>query len=193
MSLSKYVFAAALVASSAFAANAATVASVGTTGTGPFTVDAGNLIVVSNPAWDLNPTSPYSEWIWSDLDNFSHTFTYQFNLAGYSTSSASLNGLIGLDDTGEIYLNGNLIFSALTGNHYSNLVSYGTSDDAYFNAGLNTLTITDNNTGGGPAATRATATIDATPVPLPGTLPLLGGALALVGFGASRKRRNTSV
>lgn len=185
----------------ALSANAATVLSTGTfAGSTTFVSSAGGAIVGSNNA-AYAAEDAFSNWVWDLNPNASPvTFTVDFDLSGYNASTASLSGLWGVDNYGSAYLNGTLISTILFGlPAFATLTAY--SDiGASFNAGINHLTFVTVNGyvlpdvgDPGPAAFRATVnvTADVAPVPLPAGLPLLAGALGLLGLGAARRRRNT--
>ncbi len=148
-------------------------------------------IVSDNDAYSDEITVQPSEWVWvGSINAPSATFEFSFDLTGFDVSTASLDGVWGVDNFGSILLNGTLI-AELTGNvvdHFSILRGYGTDDAGLFNQGLNTVTYAMFNGGPGPAAFRATAVVEADPisaVPLPaGGLLLLG---ALAGLGLRRR------
>ncbi|PZR00664.1 MAG: hypothetical protein DI533_09015 [Cereibacter sphaeroides] len=208
---------AGVVAVSACAANAATV-STGSTlvSGGGFSIDTsapgyqGNGVkkAVSDPAnaWILSDTDPSSQWIWDEAlvnsingNTFGGpvTFLYSFSLAGYNALTASLAGLISIDDIVTVTLNGYTIFEDNdaydNGANWSKYQDYGTADGSLFKAGWNTLAFTVTNSGAYPAGLRATVEVEASPVPLPAALPLLGGALAAFGFIGVRRKRSATL
>ncbi|ARE40029.1 hypothetical protein RGUI_1888 [Rhodovulum sp. P5] len=137
-------------------------------------------------------TTPESEWVWEG-DAYSVDevdFSFEFDLTGYDVSTASLAGLIGVDNTVTVYLNGNEFFSH---SGFTSLVSYGTAEASYFLPGLNVLSYEAVDLGG-PGSFRATVTVTAdvaaTPaVPLPAGAPLMIGAFALLGALGMRAKR----
>jgi hypothetical protein len=104
-------------------------------------------------------------------------------------TAASLTGAANVDDSGYAFLNGYLISSQLSelGN-----TSFSTSNQLYFDTGVNTFVISDSNSGGGPSAVAFYANINytsPTPVPEGPALPMLGiCALALLGAMVIVKR-----
>lgn len=198
----KGLWIAGLFAVSTLSANAATVASSGTMPSGDFTIQGGGTTVaVSDPSnkWYIGPTPSASVWIWDQSKvvlgggTFGGpvTFLYSFVLTGFNAVTATLGGLVGLDDFGEIRLNGNLIFSDYSGNNYSAMQSYGTTNSSFFTAGTNTLSFFVNNAGLYPAGLRATVTVsaDVSAVPVPAALPLLVASLGGFGFIGRRKKK----
>lgn len=103
----------------------------------------------------------------------------------------------GADNYGAVYLNGTQINSIAFGyGAFQTLAAYNGAA-ATFNARANLLTFVVFNgvpnqpsAAPGPAAFRATVNVTATVVPLHAGLPLLAGALGLLGLGAARRRRN---
>lgn len=208
----KGAVAAGFLALSAFSVNAATV-STGSTLVegGGFSIQGGGTKVeVSDPsnAWLLpaDDTSPHSQWIWDQAlvnsingNTFGGpvTFLYSFSLAGFNALTASLSGLISIDDIVTVTLNGETIFQDLdaydNGANWSKYQNYGSSNGSLFNAGWNTLAFTVTNSGAYPAGLRATVEVEASPVPLPAALPLLGGALAAFGFVGARRKRSAKL
>lgn len=202
----RMTIAAGALALSALGANAATVAVDGTRVGGNFTIAPGGsgngvVVAVSDPAnqWNLAPTTPFSEWIWDEAlvnsiggNTFGGpvTFLYTFSLAGYKAATASLSGLLSIDDNVIVTLNGTTILSDLDGQsaNWNGVQTYGTANGGLFRAALNTLSFTVSNDGRYPAGLRATVEIEASPIPVPAALPLLGTALAAFGALAARRR-----
>lgn len=207
----KTILAAGLLAATTMTASAATVATDGTKVGGNFTIQTGGtgngvVVAVSDPAgqWNLDPTTPFSEWIWDqalvdsiDGNTFGGpvTFLYKFSLAGFKAATASLSGLLSIDDNVTVTLNGTTILSDQDGQHqnWNGAQVYGSASGSLFNAGLNTLAFTVTNDGRYPAGLRATVGVEASPVPLPAALPLLGAALAAFGALAARRKRRAAI
>jgi hypothetical protein len=146
-------------------------------------VDAGNVVASNNALYSSETTNPASDWVWTDSGAQSATFSYTFDLTGYDVSTASLSGLWGVDNTGDVFLNGFLIASlpSVTTDNFTSLSSYAASDSTLFNQGMNTLlfVLTD---AGGPESFRATAILDAeaAAVPVPAALPLFAAGLVFL-------------
>lgn len=181
----------ALGASSAGAATVSTAA----TGLTPFTSPDGAVYQPGHDGgWVANDA--VASWIWvaGAGINTPITLVYQFSLNGYQAATATLSGLISLDDVGTVKLNGTQIFADWApydhGSNWGTVQSYGTTDSSLFLAGLNTLTFTITNSGG-PGGLRATAMVEAEPgaVPVPAALPLLAGALGGLGAMGMRRKR----
>lgn len=194
--------AAAALALSAVAADAATIAQGGTQATGAvlpagdtaFVLQSGHQVVqVSNPAYSLAATTPASNWVWDASQQANPiTFLFTFTLSGWQVASASLSGLWGVDNFGEVRLNGHKIgeLQDYTMNNFITLHAFGTS--SYFQSGTNVLSFDLRNETAkeqGPAAFRASVAVDVAAVPLPAAAPLLGGALAAFGALALRRKR----
>jgi hypothetical protein len=102
-------------------------------------------------------------------------------------TAASLEGEANVDDIGYVFLNGNLISGAI--GEFGD-TAFGTSDLSFFQAGTNTVVISDENTGG-PSGVAYYADIDyssaAGVTPEPGSFLLLGsGLLGLAGMVRSK-------
>jgi len=109
------------------------------------------------------------------------TFSHEFNLTGFNVSTATLSGVWGVDNIGKAYLNGAEISSITYGYPaFQTLTEYSATSG--FVEGLNSLYFVVENTGSyisrNPAAFRAEALIEATPIPVPASFPLLIAAIA---------------
>lgn len=102
-------------------------------------------------------------------------------------SAISLTGAGNVDDWGYVFLNGNLI-SPQQLTEFGN-VGFGTNNAAYFLSGLNTLVISDSNSGGGPSAVAFYANINysTSVTPEPSTMIMLATGLAGVAGAIRRK------
>ena len=189
-----------LMASSALAATVAYEASTLTgDSVGGIEPVSGTEIRSTNAAYDDEgdtPTTPASHFVW--VDNIqtvdSAVFEFQFDMSQYIVSTASLSGLWAVDNLGTVFLNGNELasFSTTTVDTFNDILAngvYGTSDATLFNAGMNTLRF-ELEDDGAQAGFRATAVVHATPIPVPGDLPLALGGMA--AFGALRVMRRRS-
>jgi len=184
---------AAALGVSALGANAATIINVGTSaGTGgPFVGTTGVLVDSDDAAYAGG--EGFSNWVWDANGDNTVTYTVTFNLTSFQIASAVLSGLWGVDNIGTVLLNGVQISELTYGvGAFASLTSYGSSNDGEFMTGVNTLQfvalndISDTNGGPGPVAFRATVNVSA--IPVPAALPLLAGAVGLLGFGAARRR-----
>lgn len=209
MSYFKVLAVTACVSVAAVSAQAATVLegvtkAANDASSGPFTIyGGGDKALVSDPANAWTTTSINgSEWIWDASKVVLNgtflgpvTFAVNFSLAGYDLATATLSGLLAVDDIVTVTLNGNTIFQDLNAYdgslaNWQGYQSYGTDVASYFNAGLNTLLFEVTNSGAYPAGLNATVLVEASPVPLPAALPLLGGAVMGMGLiGRLRKRK----
>ena len=184
---------AAGVTLAALAATASTVAigGTGSTGAGGFTDPAGT-VDTNNGAYTQEITTPASNWVWVEnpvSDTITYDFTFTFDLTGFDASTASLAGLWGVDNSGTVDLNGTEVSFLDFGYEAFNQLTAFDDTGAAFVDGINTLTFHATNSGG-PGAFRASVSVEAAPVPLPASLPLLGVALAGLGYVASRRKRN---
>ena len=192
--------AAAIIATTlaAGAAQAATVA-YGTTqadGSGGINPVGGTSMASFLPGFfSAETTTPASEWVWVDLPGVANdlqdvdaaVFEFTFDLTGYDLSTVELAGRWGVDNYGEIFLNGTSIgglLSQLDMSNFTTLHDYGTVDDGLFLSGVNVLQFSVNDAGG-QAGFRATAvvTADLAAVPLPAGAALLGLGLGALAFG----------
>ncbi len=164
----------------------------GSTGAGGFTSNIATTDT-GNGAYFNGLTTPESDWVWANdpLVEFGDVvFTFVFDLTGYDLSTAALAGLWGVDNSGRVELNGAKISELFFGYPAFQTLTAFSDAGATLNAGVNELKFFTTNSGG-PGGFRASVTVTAEPsaVPLPSSLPLLGGvAMALAGFGLRRKR-----
>jgi hypothetical protein len=189
----KVITLAAGVSLLALGANAATVAvgGTGTGGAGGFTDPAGT-VDTNNGAYTQQVTTPASNWVWVEnpaSEFITYDFTFTFDLTGFDASTASLEGLWGVDNSGTVDLNGTEVSFLDFGYPAFQTLTAFTDAGATFLDGINTLTFHATNEGG-PGAFRASVSVEAAPVPLPASLPLLGAALAGLGYAATRRKRN---
>lgn len=191
----KGVVAAAFMAASVATGHAATVAigGTGSTGAGGFTLASGTIVNVSNAAYFNGATTPASNWVWESSRNSSPLqFLFKFSLSAFQLASATLSGLWGVDNTGEVKLNGTTISSLpnVVSSNFTALTAFSATS-SLFTSGLNTLSFDVANFGvNNPAAFRASVEVTAVAaVPLPATLPLMGGAVMALGVVAKRRKR----
>ncbi|PZR00665.1 MAG: hypothetical protein DI533_09020 [Cereibacter sphaeroides] len=191
----KIIAASAAIVVAGFSAQAATVAigGTGSTGAGGFTSDLATTDT-NNGAYYQGATTPASNWVWANdplVEYGQVIFTFAFDLTGFNAASATLSGLWGVDNLGEVFLNGTRVSWLDFGYSAFDSLTAFDGTGATFNAGLNELTFFAINAGG-PGAFRASVTVSADPipaaVPLPAALPLLAGAVAAVGFVARRRK-----
>ena len=185
---------------SAVSANAATVLNVGTFA-GDNTVfvsgQGGTLADSDNPAYAAEDAA--SNWVWDFSELNAGSFIVTFDLSPYVDSVFALSGFWGADNMGEVKLNGNTISTLSYGPaSYTSLTAF--NDEGFLNnTSMNTIQFLVNNGNPGDpnepaegAAFRATILVTATPiaaVPLPAGLPMLAGAIGLLGLGAARRRK----
>jgi hypothetical protein len=174
--------------------------SIGSVTGGTFTSD----VVVSDRDHHLyyqGATTSPSNWVWKYglASDATIDFTFSFDLTGYDLNTISLWGLWGVDNTGIVSLNGNLVssLSTVTRLNFRTLTEYSTTQVGFFNQGVNNLVYSATNAGG-PGAFRAagelyaglTSTIAraaAVPVSAPASLLLV--VLGLAGFGARKRQK----
>jgi hypothetical protein len=188
------VFALAALATSV---SALTVAS-GTTQAG----DTDNIELVGPDTSIISPghfsgfgSQPGAEWVWAPgaFANTSHSFSFSFDLTGYDLNTAQLSGIVLVDNTVDILLNGTSFFSLLNqiASNYSTQNPFSTSDTSLFLAGVNEV-IFNAADAGGAYGFNASITVSASPasaVPLPAGLPLL---LAGLGGLVLMRRRSAA-
>lgn len=208
----KIVALSAVLATASFAASAATIFSASTQAGGVggiglanpagngsiYALDVNAYPILQGPYFN-GTTDPASQWVWaapeSPLLSQALQFVFNFTLTAKEATNATLSGVWAVDNEADVYLNGNLI-SQLLGNLSSSFDQlHDLADLGFLKAGLNTLTFEARNIGGdptqgNPAALLASVTVDVAPVPLPASLPLLAGALAVFGFVSSRRKRS---
>lgn len=134
-----------------------------------------------------------SDWVWgSGGVNSSASFEFTFDMTGFDVTTASLSGLLVVDNEATVSLNGTVIDSFLGAvtSHFETTNAYGTTDTSLFNTGVNVLTYDVNDLGGLwglRANVEVTADMALSDIPLPAGAPLMIGGLALLGW--MRKRR----
>ena len=140
--------------------------------------------------------NPGSRWIsylgspFSGAGTVSVTTT--FDLTGYKANTASLSGLWGVDNDGEIFLNGVSTGFTLLGSSGANFnVLHNFSVGSGFVAGINTLTVAVFDSGN-PAAVRLDGlSLTADAVPEPASWMMLIAGFGMVG--AAQRRRSAVV
>ena len=161
--------------------------------------DSGALESVSDPAY--LPDDASSSWV-ADLTvsgASSTTYTYYFDLTGYDLSTIAFSGFWGAVNGGTLYLNGLNVGELPYGpSSYESLTAFSDLGSS-LSQDVNTLefavfnrNFSDTNSPAGVATFRASVLVTSTPlaaVPLPAGLPLLAGAMGLLGLGAARRRR----
>ena len=140
------------------------------------------------PGWIANSAS--SSWIAANPASTAGnngTYSLNFDLSGYNLSSVSLSGSWTIDDSGWLYLNGNLLGSLGNGN-WGSLFSFS-APNSDFVAGVNTLSMvggwTDNYLEGVLLQGDVSGSLAAAP-DAGSTFGLLG--LALAGLAALRRK-----
>lgn len=137
---------------------------------------------------------PKSSWITINpnaLGNGSvipYTYYRSFLLSALDLANASISGVWGIDDAGDLRLNGHLLSSSVNGNLLVTQTFSAASGSGFFVAGLNTLTITMTSSDNVFEAVRLEGAL--TTVPEPSTLALLAIPLVLL---ARRRRIRASV
>ncbi len=126
----------------------------------------------SNSVWIANDANL------TDQGPTPYSFSTTFNLS--NPAGASLSGGWAIDDTGTLSLNGNVI-STLGGSVWGSLTSFSVpAGSAFFNPGVNTLTMTVTTTDRFLEGVRLRGTVNA-----PGTTPEPGSIALLTGVGLS--------
>ncbi len=133
------------------------------------------------------PNDVNSQWIWQQSDgrptNVTRTFRTQFDLTGFDSSTAVIQGLWGADNQGiDILINGVSTGNSLPGVITSNFSQlHGFEISSGFLSGINTLDfiIQDN---GSVSAFRAELSGTATVVPIPAALWLFISGLTVMGL-----------
>ena len=140
--------------------------------------------------WAVN--GPSSNWIAIDAtttanDPFAplpYSYYRTFTLTPADLATATISGVWGIDDGGDLKLNGNIV-SSLVNDYTASTPFLVPSGSSFFVPGLNTLTITMNFSDNYADAVRLQGTL----TPEPSTLALLGmSVLGLLAY-AWRKRR----
>jgi hypothetical protein len=141
-------------------------------------------------AWLAN--GPSSAWITIDPTTsqnapvIPYTYYRTFNLAASDLATASISGFWGIDDGGELKLNGTTI-STSPGDYNVTTPFIVPAGGGPFTVGLNTLTITMTTSDNVWEAVRLEGAL--TTIPEPSTLALFGiGAISLLAY-AWRKRK----
>lgn len=143
-------------------------------------------------AWAAN--GPKSSWITIDpnvLGNGSvipYTYYRSFLLSVSDLANASVSGVWGIDDAGDLRLNGNLL-SSVNSNYAVTQAFSAASGSGFFVAGLNTLAITMTSSDNAWEAVRLEGALT---VPEPSTLALLAIPLVLLVRGR-RTRASVSL
>lgn len=152
------------------------------------TVDGGFI----GSAWATN--GPSSSWIAIDASTLQnapvipYTYYRTFNLTNSDLATAAISGVWGIDDGGDVRLNGNLLSSVP--NDYTATTPFSVATGSgLFLLGLNTLTITMTFSDNAAEAVRLTGELTGVSVPEPSTMVL--GAFGFIGLAACRRlRRN---
>lgn len=164
-----------------------------------FIIESGtNAEILTNVPSSYLPNDVNSQWIWQQSNgqptNVTRTFRTTFDLTGFDSNTAVINGLWGVDNQGiDILINGistgNSLLGVLTSN-FSQLHSFQIVDG--FQSGINTLDfiIQDN---GSVSAFRADLSGTASVVPIPGALWLFLSGLAIVGTYRRKSKFNNQI
>jgi hypothetical protein len=146
------------------------------------------------PAWAAN--GPLSTWITIDASMVGnapvipYTYYRTFNVAPADVAQATISGTWGIDDSGDLRLNGNLI-STLVSDYSATTPFSVAAGSGLFVAGLNTLTITMTFSDNFLEAVRLQGALS---VPEPSSFILAAlGIIGLAVFLAERRCRVTPV
>lgn len=137
---------------------------------------------------------PNSSWITIDPNNVGnapvipYTYYRQFTLTAAQVPLAYLTGVWGIDDQGEVRLNGNLL-STSAGDYNMATPVGAAAGSGLFVAGVNTLTITMTASDNFLEAVRLQGTVSLVPEPSSLALALSGIAFAVVVRHRARRRR----
>lgn len=153
--------------------------------------------IVSTPS-SLYATSPDSSWVWVNANGSgsgTHTFRLTFDLTGFDPSTVTISGAWGVDNTGEILLNGitpvgtgTFDLPTITTDNFTQFHNFVITGG--FVAGVNTLDFvaTDVDNLGGLNVNSLTGTATPAAVPEPSSVVLAGiGILGVLGYGLRRR------
>jgi hypothetical protein len=140
---------------------------------------------------------PNSDWIARNAnvtDNGPATYTFYrtFNLSGYDLSTVSLSGAWAIDDGGHLNLNGTQLGAELNPGNWTALNPFSVATGSpLFNQGLNTLSITLDQSDQFLEGVRLEGLVTGTQVtiPEPTTLTMVGVTVAgLAGYRLRRRK-----
>lgn len=134
------------------------------------------------------PNGPNSNWIARDANdpygNGRGTYTRVFDLSALDPAMVAIEGKWSIDDHGFLSLNGHQISALNEGRPWTSLHSFSIpAGSPFFNPGLNTLTITINETDTFLEAIRLEGAVSAVPEP-DAAFMLVAGLIVL--FGTAR-------